>query len=267
MKRKLIKHIASFVVVSIFVVLFAGSDKKPYVNEPPGQQITGATFTFYYAVYNNYKFLGDTTKMQNGMKVIVNVARMYISGMKIKKIDSSYYSIPKFEMYCSTNIIYGQRITKKMPKGTYIAPSFIVGLPSDTNSLNPNSFPMDSSDLGYPKAMWFGNTSEGYIFLDFEGLIDTSAAMNGTGFTKFSFKIGAAAGPMNIVLPNRTKSPFSPYVIDSNSNIPINIFVDFEVLFNGLIPQYGLITDTYTINPALAKQVAGNVPGMFIYYN
>ncbi|HWY12805.1 MAG TPA: MbnP family protein, partial [Bacteroidia bacterium] len=140
---------------------------------------------------------------------------------------------------------------------------FNVGLSAATNSLLPE--PSDSTF--YRPNMWFGNTVQpwqGYIFVNFQGKIDTSNAGNlpASQMQPFVYKIGTNASLKNVVMPDQNYSVLP----DQTQFIHIKIY--YNNLFNGikLNNSANLNISTPAANSGtLATQIVNNIPAMFIY--
>ena len=114
--------------------------------------------------------------------------------------------------------------------------------------------------------MWFGSTPQplGYIFLNFQGKIDTSNAGNlpASQMQPFVYKIGTNANLKNVVMPDQN------YTIVPNQTQFIHIVIDYNKLFNGikLNVNGNLNMSTTAANSStLATQLVNNIPSMFSY--
>lgn len=193
-------------------------------------------------------------------KVSVSMAQLYISGIQLIKSDGTAYDLP------------GVRILKKIeteeyelgsvPAGNYKSIRFVVGLPPATNTVAPAS---GDSTLNQPD-MWFDATvpPSGFVFLSFQGKIDTTHAANGTEaqMQPFSYRIGTNSNLKTVTMPDQNYS-----VIPGQVQF-IHLTADYNKLFSNItLNQAGNLTmNTASANSsALAAQLAGNIATMFRY--
>ena len=106
--------------------------------------------------------------------------------------------------------------------------------------------------------------SLGYVFVNFQGKIDTSNAANNTvaQMQPFSYKIGTNVHLKNVIMPDQN------YSVIPNQTQFIHIIIDYSKLFNGikLNTAGNLNVSTVADNAGtLANQVANNIPAMFRY--
>jgi hypothetical protein len=201
---------------------------------------------------------GDTVMDAAGRRVSLSLAQFYMSGIRIKKTDGTFYTINNAYLLKKTETeVY---LVGSVPPGNYLTVSFNVGIDSATNAKDPASYTDATNVLSSQiPSMWFGSVSQGYIFLILQGKADTSASHNGPLNLPFQLKIGSNALLRNVTLPVHSFS------VSSNQDTYVHITCDYGKLIENLDLGTENNTDSYTTNPALAKKVADNIPNMFRY--
>lgn len=261
-----IKNKTQLLLSILFTVLLSFSSCKKNKSEQPepngnGNTPTG-TFMLHLHTYideTEVDLYNITYTTYEGRNVSLSMAQFYISNIQLVKLDGSTYDIPgkKILKVFETDTY----LTGTVPVGNYKSIRFKVGLDSVTNSLNPSSSP-DSLILNKP-AMWFGTTTQpdGYVYMNVQGMIDTSASMSGTPVA-FAYKIGTNA---NFKQVNMSDKNFS--IVKDQAEYG-HIIVDYYKLFTGV--QLNLssnlsVTSAAGNNSLIATKIAGNIPLMFRY--
>ncbi|MBK9981845.1 MAG: hypothetical protein IPP15_05370 [Saprospiraceae bacterium] len=145
---------------------------------------------------------GDTIGLASGRQITVTTAQLYISNVKLIKADGSVIDGP------SSTILMKQGFEEyelgDVPAGNYKSVRFDVGLSDATNA----STPATSDLILYQPSMWFGTTAQpdGFVFLNFQGTIDTTDALTGVNLVPFAFKIGTNAHRVTITMPDQNFS-------------------------------------------------------------
>ena len=261
-KSKIMKKVklvfALFVSVAMLITSFYSCKKTPAPTPTPL-----GTLMFYLHTNvdtNEVTTLGVPYIMNKGArKISVNVAQLYISGIQLTKSDSSTFNFPH-------TIILQKQQTKrytigKIPLGNYVSVKFNVGLNPTVNASNPAAA---DSTLNQP-AMWFSTTAQPstYVFVNFQGTIDTSATANGD-MQPFSYKIGLDSNLRTISMPIQNCSFFE------NQVQYIHMVVDYNKLFHGIqlnVNSNLFMNTTGANSTALGSQIANNIPLMFRYEN
>lgn len=139
-----------------------------------------------------------------------------------------------------------------------------MGLDPTTNAESPTT-PADSALLNKP-AMWFGATAQpdGYVFMNVQGKVDTTADMSGTAaqMQPFVYKIGTNANYKQITMPDKNFS------ITPNSVIFGHIIIDYSKVFGSLLlyQSANLSVTTAAANTmAPGTTVANNITTLFRY--
>lgn len=260
MKKK-INYVSLLLAITIvgFVSCKKSKNEEPIPNNAP---IPTGTLMFHLHTYidnNEVDAYNITYTTDAGRQVSLSIAQFYISDIQLVKADGSIYNI------------VGKKILKvveaetyligDIPVGNYKSVRFKVGLDPITNSMNPTST-SDSILLNKP-AMWFGSTaqSDGYVFLNVQGAIDTTAEMTGTPIP-FAFKIGTNANYKQVTMSDKNFSIIKDQVEY------VHLRVDYNKLFSGLQLNQN---SNLSVATALANTVApativsDNISAMFSY--
>jgi hypothetical protein len=114
--------------------------------------------------------------------------------------------------------------------------------------------------------MWFGTSAQpsGYIYVNIEGKIDTTAIGNGTvaQMIPFSYKIGTIANSKQVILPDNN------FAVLPNLAEYVHITINYMKLFEGvdLTKNNNLLIQNQGDNLGiLAKLIVNNIPSMFRY--
>jgi hypothetical protein len=102
--------------------------------------------------------------------------------------------------------------------------------------------------------MHFPSTTEGYIFINVAGSVDTTAAMNGTLDQTFNYQIGIDSLVKNVIMPDE------PFNILSGQTEYVHMYADYSKLFQGI----NLKTENNGMNgDAVAQKIANNALSIF----
>ncbi len=263
MKRFLISNLLVVAILVIIVSISSMSCKKT------SNSSTGATGTVWIHIHTNIDSneVDDTAALYsdaNGRKLGLSVAQFYISNVVLTNVNGSKYTIPNAHVL--KNIDSEAYIVGTAPIGIYSSASFDVGLDDATNALQPTAF----TTTGYipNSTMWYGNTTQGYMFMKLQGFADTSAAQNGTHLAHFSYEIGSAANRKTVTLPARGTGNYASYPVYTlltGGIMYVHVICDYGKLLSGVNFKTQDSTDTYTISPATATTIANNIPNIFHY--
>ncbi|MCW3086505.1 MAG: hypothetical protein JWP12_3871 [Bacteroidetes bacterium] len=256
------KYIKTGLILVAAITAFTFSSCKKDKDETP---VPAGNGTLLFHLHTNVdtsevEDYGDLHVMTNNRKIIVNKAQLYISNIQLIKLDGSTYSVP------------GKIMLKKMeeeeymigsvPAGNYRSVKFDVGLSSSTNVSVPAS---GDSTLNQP-AMWFGATAQpaGFVFVDFEGTVDTTTAANGSiaQMQSFTYRIGTNANLRTVTLPNQN------YTVSPNQAQFVHMTIDYNKIFTGipLNVSSNLNMSTTADNAGwLGTQLSDNISSMFSY--
>lgn len=167
---------------------------------------------------------GDTIYLSSGRMMIVDLAKMYISNIRLVKADGS-------EVSPDVTKILQQQGTEEyelgsVPSGNYKTVKFDIGLSNADNA----SIPSASNAVLYQPSMWFGATAQpdGFVFVNLQGTIDTSSAMDGSGMHPFVYEIGTVANRVTVTLPDE------PFTVSPNSEAMVHMEVNYAKIIEGL---------------------------------
>lgn len=246
-------------VASCIILIHACS--KPTDSTPATTQST--TGSLYFHLHTDV----DTNEVANydsvyiltgGRKISVSKAQLYISDIQLVRGDSSVYNVP------NTILLKVQEIEPyfvgNVPAGNYITVRFTVGLDSATNLKTPT--PTDTAL--YNSTMWFDISAQpkGYVFVNFQGSIDTTASANGNNLIPFMYMIGIEANKKQVSMP------YQNFTVLAGQTQYVHMIIDYNKLFTGVNlsnPNNLMImnlTDNTTTN---AKAISNNIPTMFHY--
>ena len=196
----------------------------------------------------------------NGRNISLGLAQIYISNIELVKLDGSIYPVTnkvilkhfETEAYLIGNV----------PAGNYKSIHFSVGLSAAENAKTP----VANDTVFYHPEMWFGNTTQpvGYIFLNVQGKIDTTALANGTKaqMVPFSYKIGTIANSRQVIMPDQN------FTVLPDQDDYEHIIINYMRIFDGvdLSKARNLsVQNTADNSNVLAIQISNNIPNMFHY--
>lgn len=201
-------------------------------------------------MYNHAHDLGGTRAYS------VSTLQYYISNVRLKKEDGTDYVIDGiYELSKGSDIV--ELDLDDIPAGHYHGIKFYVGIDSTTNHLDPSTYDA-SSPLAEqnPDMHWSWNS--GYIFMRFEGSVDTTAAASGTANTNFEMHLGGDTNLNDIELT-------SHFDVASDEHPSVTINMDAEELLGGnidLTSENDLVTHTMD-NMPLAMKLKANIANAF----
>jgi hypothetical protein len=199
-----------------------------------------------------------TTKA--GRKVSVSTAQLYISNIQLVKLDGTTYDVSEaFILQEQGTEVYKIGV---VPVGNYKAISFHVGLDPTVNSKAPTA---SDSSLNH-SSMWFGSSAQpnGYVFVNFKGTIDTTAAANGTisQMQPFSYLIGTNANYKKVTMPDKNYSITDGQVQYAHLTVDYNKLLAGIQLNNNSNLTMSSVADNATV---LGVSISNNIASMFKY--
>ncbi|MFN0049777.1 MAG: MbnP family protein [Cytophagales bacterium] len=188
----------------------------------------------------------------NNRKMIIVKSQMYISGIELVKLDGNIVNAPN-QSFLIENANDEYKIVN-LPVGNYRSIRFYVGLDEITNQKKAGI----SDTLINRADMWFGNSAEPnkYVFLNFQGSIDTTDAKNGSTLVNFDFKIGTISNRKQVFMPDLN------FTIAANQIAVLHMAADYNRLFDGinLTNNGNLILNTTSDNSSdLAAKLVSNI--------
>jgi len=196
----------------------------------------------------------------NGRNISLSLAQMYISNIELVKLDGTIYPVTnkvilkhfETEAYLIGNV----------PAGNYKSIHFSVGLSVAENA----KIPATGDSVFYHPEMWFGNTAQsmGYVFLNVQGKIDTTAHANGTEaqMVPFSYQIGTIANSKQVIMPDQN------FTVLPDQDDYEHIIINYMRIFDGIDLRLSgnlSVQSTSDNSSELANHLANNIPEMFHY--
>jgi hypothetical protein len=246
-----------FALLSIFFSCKKNTDSSP-THTPEAIAKGSLLFHLHTNIDSTEVLYGDTALDASGRKIVLSIAQFYISGITAQNTDGSVVTFPGVYLLKKTET--EPYAVGSIPAGNYTSVSFVIGLDSIANTNSPSMF-SDSSNVlsAQTPSMWFGNVSQGYIFMNVQGFADTTLDKTGLPNIPFSFKIGSNKLCRKITMPQQN------FTVTANQQQEIHMVCDYGKLIQGINFKTQNTTDTYTINPSVANQIANNIPSMFSY--
>jgi len=148
-----------------------------------------------------------------------------------------------------------------VPAGNYKTVKFDVGIPASINHTSPGQYASSEpySDLnafwyGNQNEMWSGSTTNGYIFANIMGYVDSSSHPSPTDSATqpFSYQIGGDQNRITILMPEQD------FTVTSGIPWTVHMTIDFAYFLHGLNLKTQN-TCNFVTNPALAAQMAKNI--------
>ena len=254
--------VLSFVLMGCLLSCDKNKDKNPEpapvtpVNTPKG------TFMFHLHTYideNEVDLYNIPYTTTAGRDISLSMAQLYISGIELVKLDGSVHAITGKKLL--KTLEGSTYVVGDVPVGNYKTIRFKVGLDAATNLIQPTASG-DSILLNKP-AMWFGSSAqpEGYVFMNVQGMIDTSSNMSGA-MAPFVYKIGTSANYTQVVMPDKNMSVVEDQVTFGH------ILINYTNMFSGLqINQASNLSVATTADNSgtVAATIINNIPSMFIF--
>jgi hypothetical protein len=243
-------HIRSLFLTcfAIISLSFAGCEK----NE---QEITMEKLSFHIhnvSGGNEIKY-GNTYTDNSGRKFSVSLLRYYISNIVLIKDGGEEYPITGKYLLVSPEMDSYE--LGEVPSGKYQGLRYYLGIDSITNHADPTVYPAsDPLALQDPPMHWDWNS--GYIFVQMEGLYDSTAAATGTPTSPYFFHIGMDMCYRLVDLSNQ------PFEIISGNEFELALEANINQLLNGVNLLNENSTHTFN-NVDLALKIADNSADMF----
>ncbi|MEO8762169.1 MAG: MbnP family protein [Bacteroidia bacterium] len=204
------------------------------------------------------------TDYVSGKKFQLNLAQFYISGVVAYKADGTPQTISN--AYILKNIAQEMYIIGEVPAGNYKSISFNVGIDASNNATDPSSH---TGVLGTQNpSMWFGNTSQGYIFMNVQGYADTTSTHTGQVNQAFAYQLGGNNQLKNIRMPDKASNDYVAVTTSNTNALPaeFHITCDYGILLQNVnFKTNNPVATPFNSDSTTVKQIWNNVPGMFRY--
>lgn len=250
MTRYTLYSLPLFITCAVFISSCKKKDNPVDDSTPTG------TIMFHLHTYiedNEVDLYNIPYTTHEGRSISLSLAQLFISDVELIKPDGSTYAIANNKILKKLDI--DTYLIGDAPVGNYKSLRFKVGLNPETNL--PDLKNVTDS------VMWFSNqhVTQGYIFLNVQGKIDTSVAMTGT-LVPFVYKIGTNANYKQVTLPDKG------FTVTAGEISYAHLMADYNMLFNGinLTNNANLFVKTAADNTSpLAQKIVNNIPSMFKY--
>jgi len=245
-------------ILLLIASLFIISCKKKDTSTTPVIPM-GALYFHIHTDINNTEVTVDSTGIDaSGRHFKMSLSQFYISGIVLTKSDGT--TVPASNVYLlktnGTQVYY----VDSVPPATYSSMSFNIGIDAATNAKDPTTFIATSPLYLQNPSMWFSSTSLGYMFMNVQGMADTSSANNGAVNYPFTYQGGVDSLIRTVTLNSKA------FTISSSAALTIDIIADYGKLFQGIsFKSFASYSLTPYTNPSVAVQIANNIPGMFHY--
>ncbi len=191
-------------------------------------------------------------------------ARYYIGGITLKGENGTNVSLGS-TTYFLENVGSSAFLAGSVPSGNYISITFSIGIDPVTNQTNPSTYTAGTALAPQNPAMWFGSTTKGYMYLNVQGLVDTTGTGNGTPTVPFTIQLGQSQNVRTTSI-NLNSNPSDYFYIYGSQNNTINLIADYNAILKNI--KYSALSGSCTITPfnanaGLESTIAGNISSMF----
>ena len=251
-----------FLVISVATFISIFSCKKDTTTTPVTTTAMGKLILHFHTnVDTNEVDTYDTTYiLPSGRKISVHLAQQFISHIQAVKLDGSVVDLSGVSILKTME--NEEYLIGDIPVGNYKSVNFSVGLDAASNATSPTS-----SSIFNTSNMWFNsvyNNSEGYVFLNFQGKIDTTTKANGTiaNMQPFVYRIGTNAHLINITMPEKD------FTVLANLESYVHIIIDYSKLFTSVQLNQSSDLSVATVaenSSTVANKISNNILSIFSY--
>lgn len=209
---------------------------------------TSDVMLHFHAMLGSSDFAYDTEVTNwEGRKMKFTVAQVYLSGFHLNNDDGTTLLPKQYVLAKAGTMMYD---LGEVTNAHYHEFGFSVGVDSVANHQDPASWPSDNalSSNNPDHAFWAWNS--GYIFIKVEGMVDTTANMDGTANAPFAYHIGMDMFRHDLEFMHH---------MDLDDDVTMMVMFDFLELFNGIDVRANQSTHTMDNMPA-AMAFSANVP-------
>lgn len=220
--KNILKNSIAVLAIMMIAGTFSSCVKEPIKDEINNgkfklefEHVWGSGIDFEYNQDLKHLVLGDTLK--------ITKLRYYISNIKLKKTDNTWWSQPESYYLVDPIVSNGNLLEiKDVPTGDYTEISYTIGVDSLRNVSGAQNGALSTVNE------MFWSWKSGYIFYKIEG-----SYKNGTAGT-FAYHIGGFSGPNNALMI-KTHSLGGAMMIKPTSVPQIHLGVDVSKVFQGSI--------------------------------
>jgi hypothetical protein len=245
------------IIISLFALIFISFSACHKKNDSTPAVPKGLLyFHLHTDIDTNEVDSGVVARDSSGRQFALNVAEFYICNIVLHKSDGSTYSVDG--AVALKTIAEEEYYIDSVPTGNYTSVSFSVGLNSALNSGTPSSFSSGNVLGTQTPGMWFG-AGQGYIFMNLQGLADTTVAQAGPVNVPFTYQLGTSSQLVTVTMPQH-----AAFGVIANQQTFIHMIADYGKALRGV--NLGLGTATpFNSNAAVTTQIANNIATMFRY--
>lgn len=207
-------------------------------------------FKFYHKLGTQDFIFNTEVQSESGRMVKFTRAQMYMSGVSFNGTGGNYTLTDPHLLVKADESDYNLGY---LPEDSYSSFTLSAGVDSISNHLDPASFDGTSAlSSNNPDHMHWG-WDPGYIFYVIEGLVDTTAAMNGDVDAPFLFHVG-----MDM---HRVDMAFVSNVNSVSEGVTVEMDIDWLTLLDGTNMTGDTDSrSTHTMNnPPLAVLMVSNI--------
>jgi len=250
-----IPYLPAVLLASMFLIGFTACDDD---DDPATSKGSVALHIHTFAGGNEVEAYGDTLLLGDDRKIVVNTAQLYLTNFRFIKLDDSEVQGPATVLFMKQGV--EEYELGEVEAGNYKGLRFDVGLSDASNASTP-----DPNDPAlFQSTMWFGSTAQpdGFVFVNFQGAIDTTLNANSNSLAPFAYKIGTNDNRVTITMPQENHT-----VVPDQLDV-YHMKVDYAGLFNGIVlsnPNNLQMTTPEQNNSVLAEQLVTNIATLFSY--
>jgi hypothetical protein len=245
------------ITMSVWMLLFTFAGCKKEDNPTPSY---GSILLHLHTYVGDTEVenYGDLLELTGGRKITVNTAQLYLSNIQLIKTDGSVIDGPDTIVFLRQGI--EEYEIGSVLAGNYKSIRFDVGVSDSTNMATPA---ISDPNL-YQPSMWFGASAqpEGFVFINFQGAIDTTAAADGADLIPFAYKIGTSANRVTVTMPDQNHT-----IVPDQQDV-YHILANYAGLLDGIQLNNAdnlQLTSAAQNSSLLASQLVANIAGMFDY--
>jgi len=264
-------------VIIAITVMLSVSCKKAAI----GDVTTPTGHLFFHLTTNIGTIKADSGKTEpdaNGRRFQLTYAEFYVSGVTLYNYTTATpYVIPGNAIvfkYIDNEDYY----VADVPAGNYGSVSFNIGLNPLTNLISPYSpgYPTPNPLSPRNPSMYFGQ-GQGYIFLNVQGLADTTASHNGPVNFPFRYQLGTNSMFENIHITVQQFSIGVGQITLESIRMPVQQFsiVAGQITYVHMVCDYGSLLQgipfvhsatPFNADSSVARQIANRISNNFIRY-